>query len=100
MINTSSVLLQNIALDLDRISTSLSRNSFAVAKRFDQEVIKQQKQINSLGLPIYIKKIVSALPQALSQKDTTQKADDALMYSVLLQNFVAKNTLDKSLKNS
>ena len=100
MIDNSTFLLQNIALDLDRISTSLNRNSFTVAERFVQEVINQQKQIGNSGLPDYIKKILSALPQALSQQESKQKADDALMYSILLQNFVAKNTLDKPLKNS
>ena len=59
-----------------------------MARVFSEEAIKRKDELKSAEVKPYIKKILDTLESVLSQKDHKKIAEDALMYSTLLQNAV------------
>ncbi|OGE06757.1 hypothetical protein A2W70_04890 [Candidatus Curtissbacteria bacterium RIFCSPLOWO2_02_41_11] len=77
--------LLSLSSDLKRIVQSIQRGSLANTKRFNQEakrwLIKSQKNKN-----VALLKLLGKIEETLKQKNDLRKAEDCLMYSVLLQN--------------
>ena len=83
------VALLSLASDLKRITQSIQRNSASV-KVFNQEAqkwLKIAKKTNDLS----ILKVLIEVEKLLKRKDNLLKAEDCLMYSVLIQNRVRPN---------
>ena len=79
------VALLSLSSDLKRIVQSIQRGSLGNTKRFNQEakwwLLESQKTKNKNLL-----KLLGKIEETLKQKDDLLKAEDCLMYSVLLQN--------------
>ncbi|MEX0621908.1 MAG: hypothetical protein WD187_02860 [Candidatus Woykebacteria bacterium] len=60
-----------------------------MAKRFAYEALKRREEIDEASP--YIRKILGKLPEILSQEDKMKLAEDALTYSVIIQNYTLKN---------
>lgn len=71
-------------MDLKRISQGLQNDSMLVAKRFAKEAIKRKQEIDFKKVDPYLAKILSKLKIRADRNI----AEDVLMYSVLLQNYV------------
>lgn len=78
--------LAALSMDLKRIALSYHGNSVHTASRFTAESMSKVKHINQTNLPTYVKKILGSLGDILNQKDKQKVAEDALMYSTILQN--------------
>jgi hypothetical protein len=81
------IVISSLAMDLKRVAQGLQRGSETMAVRFKDESIKRCREIQPESLPSYIVKIITNTQITLHQWNNNT-AEDALMYSVLLQNYV------------
>ena len=65
------------------MALGLHNDSLKVADRFLEEALKRRTEVNPARVDLYIQNILKGL-------DRLSSAEDALMYSTLLQNFVLK----------
>ncbi|MBI3342469.1 hypothetical protein HY024_05085 [Candidatus Curtissbacteria bacterium] len=79
------ITLLSLSNDLKRITTSIQRGSFENSKRFSTEAKRWIAEIQDKDDP-YLKKLLSKIEKSLNKKDSLEKAEDCLMYSVLTQN--------------
>ncbi len=80
--------------DLYRVAILLNRGSQTGAERFRTESDKRLSEIQTDGLKPYLKKIISQVKSMNRHPDLDPYlADDYLMYSIQLQNYVAQNML-------
>lgn len=80
-------ILEALASDLKRISLGLQRKSISMASRFSREALARKKEIEISLLDPYMQKILQDLDQLILSSNTDRKAEDALMYSILIQNY-------------
>jgi hypothetical protein len=81
------LILLSAALDLKRITTGYQSGSIKMSDRFAQEALRWIKDINVSQLDPYMRKIIKSLPQQLSVTDKKARAETALTYSLILQNY-------------
>ena len=74
-------------MDLKRMALGLHRKSYSVADKFFVEAMKGKCEIDSSTLLPYMQKILGNIEQ-LANKDENQKAEDALMYSTRILNYI------------
>lgn len=73
-----------LALDLKRVTQGFQMKSPKMAERFATEALLTAERLRTTELPLSIKKILDRLPEALSQPNSYERADDALTYSSVL----------------
>ena len=76
-------ILESLASDLKRVAIGKQRGSNKMAGRFLLEAIKRKKEIDMKLVATYIKNLLSKLNNNID-------ADDALMYSTLIQNYTRR----------
>lgn len=81
--NDQSVALGSLAMDLKRAALAFWRGSRGVAQTFLEESLERKKDIDLGRIDPYI----SSILKDINNKD----AEDLLMYSILIQNYVRKN---------
>lgn len=87
----NEVVLASLAMDLKRVALGLHKGSFTMADRFTKEArIRIQETQTDLLAP-YMKNILQKLDQVLIDTDNDRKAENALMYSTLIQNYTLKS---------
>lgn len=86
MTHAEKYAMQSMAMDLKRVSIGLQRNSTLMAERFLTEAQKREKEISPTSCPGYIRNILKKINK-LNFQNNSQIAEDAQMYSTLLQNF-------------
>lgn len=74
-------ILGALAMDLKRVALGLHRNSPATAQRFLSEVMKRKNEVDTRSLLPYMRQILKKLDKHI-------EAEDALMYSTRIQNYV------------
>jgi len=77
------VTLLSLSNDLKRITTSIQSGSIENAERFTKEA---KHWIRNDVDDDYLKSLMGKIANSLDQKNDFKKAEDCLMYSVLLQN--------------
>lgn len=86
---TQKIIIESLAMDLKRVALGLQRGSVAMAKRFREEALRREEELEAQPLNNYLKKLVTAVRKVLISKDE-RVAEDALMYSTLFQNFARR----------
>ena len=86
----NKVILSALASDLKRISMGLQRKSFKMADRFSEEALKRKMEVSSIGLHTYMQKVLASMELSLKSQNMEEKAEDVLMYSTLIHNYVQK----------
>lgn len=82
-------ILESLASDLKRVALGLHRGSTAMAERFSKEALERKKEVNVELIDPYMKELLIKMEKALvKSKDNEKKAEDALMYSTLIQNYI------------
>lgn len=76
-------ILESLASDLKRVALGLHRGSNTMAQRFLNEALKRKNEIDDKSAAPYINKILSKLDQNID-------AENALMFSTLIQNYTQK----------
>jgi len=83
----NKILLGSLAMDLKRTALGLHRKSYTTAEKFLSEAMKRTGEIDRSTLDPYMQKILDQVA-SLSQQNIDQKAENALMYSTRIQNYV------------
>ena len=83
------VTILSLSNDLKRITTSIQAGSIENAKRFTEEA---KRWIEDDIEDDYLKSLMGKIANSLDQKNDLKKAEDCLMYSVLLQNQVLNSS--------
>ena len=91
----TTTILECMAMDLKRVAIGYHRGSTKMADRFAQEALKRKQEVKLANIPAYIQNILQNLEHTLQEKDNSTKADYALAYSTLLQNYVVS---DRNIK--
>ena len=73
-------ILESLASDLKRVALGLHRGSDTMAQRFLNEALKRREEVEIEQVAPYMKTLLNKL------HDKTN-ADEALMYSTLIQNY-------------
>lgn len=81
------MLLAALSQDLYRVAESSHRGSQKVAEVFIKEALKTKEEVDIETVKPYVKVLLQKLEDTLYQSDQKQKAEDALMYSTLFQNY-------------
>ncbi|OGG04854.1 hypothetical protein A2Z33_06135 [Candidatus Gottesmanbacteria bacterium RBG_16_52_11] len=79
--------LSSLAMDLKRVALGLHRKSFTTADRFFKEAMKRRAEVQVSELQPYMQTIIERIG-LLSELTDDRKAEDALMYSTRIQNYV------------
>ena len=82
-------ILGALAMDLKRVALGLHRGSSVMADRFFLEVMKRKNEIPLDTVPPYMQKILRHL-DSFGTNRTERTAEDALMYSTLIQNYAVQ----------
>ena len=80
------LLLAELSMDLKRVALASYNHSDKVAGRFIIESLHKKKNIDITVLRPHIRRLLTNLDEVLSQRDPVKLAEDALLYSTLLQN--------------
>ena len=88
--NNQKIIIESLAMDLKRVALGLYRGSYTMANRFKEEALKRSKELENQKIEGYLGKLITGMKKSLL-RDDDRVAEDALMYSTLLQNFTVKN---------
>lgn len=83
----NKIILSALAMDLKRVALGLHRKSYRMADRFLNEAMKRKAEVNINELLPYMQTIIKNI-DSLVDRDNAHKAEDALMYSTRIQNYV------------
>ncbi|MBI3980750.1 hypothetical protein HY345_02010 [Candidatus Microgenomates bacterium] len=86
--NNNKIILASLASDLKRVTLGLQRKSYVMVDKFTAEALKRKSEINSRELESYMQNLLAKLEEKLSTADYEKKAEDTLLYSTLIQNYV------------
>lgn len=89
--STDKFAIESLAMDLKRVALGYYNGSERSAKRFSEEALKRKDEIGIANLKPYFRRKLQSLPEILAQKDKKKLAEDALMYSTIVQNYALKN---------
>lgn len=77
---SNKFILESLASDLKRVALGLHRGSNTMAERFLVEALKRRDELDTDEIAPYINNLLNNLNKKID-------ADDALMYSTLIQNY-------------
>lgn len=83
----NKIILGSLALDLKRAAIGFNRGSYAMADRFLEEALKRKKEFKKDNTKPYLLQILDKI-EKLKTQPFDELAENALMYSILIQNFV------------
>lgn len=87
--NEQKIILQSLVMDLKRTALNLHSGSRDVAEQFRGEALKWEKELEKYEHDEYLQGLLEKSKFSLYDR-SEQAAEDLLMYSVLLQNYVLK----------
>lgn len=88
----NKIALGSLALDLKRVAIGFHRGSDAMAERFLEEALKRKQEIDEQSVKPHIRKILAGIKLLSGRKKKGDIAEDALMYSTLLQNAASRSS--------
>ena len=80
------IILGSLAMDLKRVSLGYQHNSMGMAERFYEEALKRKREVNMEIIKPYLKTILEKI-ELIKNEDNGKVAEDALMFSTLIQNY-------------
>ncbi|MFC1647088.1 hypothetical protein ACFL1A_02260 [Patescibacteria group bacterium] len=83
----NKIVLSSLAMDLKRVALAYHRGSDKVAERFMVETKRWIKELDYATVPKYIDRIIYNINN-LTTEDKAKVAEDSLMYSTLIQNYI------------
>lgn len=82
----TKIALSSLALDLRRVALGYHRHSKEMAERFFEEALKRKEEVNIALVKPYVRTLLLSMENIHLEKDDQDKAENALMYSILFQN--------------
>lgn len=86
---SQKIIIESLAMDLKRVALGLHRGSFLMADRFKAEAVKRSQELEKRNNQ-YLSSLVNKMRRSLAE-NSDRSAEDALMYSILFQNYSLKN---------
>lgn len=83
----NKIVIESLSMDLLRVALGYHKGSVKMADRFVEEAEKRINDIDHTKIKPHFAKILNKLPEALSQKNNNDVAEDALMYHTLCKNY-------------
>jgi len=83
-------ILGALALDLKRVAIGYFRGSNIMADKFYEEALKRRKELDNKNLKPYLVNVLNKLDN-LKKQQKIRVAEDALLYSTILQNAAVSN---------
>lgn len=87
----NKIILGSLAMDLKRVALGYYKGSFKTADIFLKEALKRKTEIKPESIKLYLRNILNKI-ESLAALDKQKAAEDALMYSTILQNAALKLT--------
>lgn len=84
------IALTSLAMDLKRVALGKYQGSNLMAERFLDEAIKRKDEIDQTKVDPYVRQILERIEKLKEERDAQKLAEDALMFSTLLQNYSLK----------
>ena len=81
-------LIGALAMDLKRVSLGMQRSSDQMVEVFAKEALKRCKEINEVEVKPYIAEVLTKTKKLLENQRSKDNAEDLLMYSTLMQNYL------------
>lgn len=88
----NKIILESLAMDLKRAAIGYHRKSYAMADRFLAEAIKRKNEFKKENTRPYLLQILENI-EKLKTQPGDELAENALMYSTLIQNYVLTSIL-------
>ena len=88
--NQQKIILESLSMELRRVALGMHRGSLAMARRFQEEALKREQELERSKLDSYLKKLTEKVKKTLLNKSDNHLAEDFLMYSILFQNYTQK----------
>lgn len=85
----NKVVLGSIAMDLKRVALGYYKGSFKTADIFLKEALKRREEVKLESVKPYLRNILNKIGN-LKSLDKQKLAEDALMYSTIIQNAAVK----------
>ena len=82
----NKIAIESLSMDLLRAALGYHKGSNKMANRFVKEALKRCSEVDKTQLRPNFVRILNKIPIVHSSSDTSRIAEDALMYSTLLQN--------------
>lgn len=87
----NKIAIESLSMDLKRIAIGFHRGSDSMAIRFIEEALKRKAEVDTEKVKPYLKVLLDKMAKSFEHTDRQKIAEDALMYSTLLQNYSLKN---------
>lgn len=87
----NKIILASLSMDLKRIALGQHRNSVKLSDKFSRESLIRINEVDRRNLKPYMQRILVLVKNDLEKTDGLQKAENCLMYSTLIQNYVLSN---------
>ena len=87
----NKTVIESLSMDLLRAAVGYHKGSLAVARRFSQEALKREREIDEKKIKPYFKRVLREIKDTLNS-ESDKIAEDALTYSVLCKNYAKKFT--------
>lgn len=81
----NKIILGSLAMDLKRVALGYYKGSFKTADVFLNEALKRKSEIKPESVKPYLRDILNKIGN-LKSIDKQKLAEDALMYSTIIQN--------------
>lgn len=88
----NKIALESLVMDLKRVALGYHRNSLVMAERFYNEALARKKEIDPNSLKPYVLSLLDKI-DSLQNNENDLIAEEALMLSTLLQNYVRTYSL-------
>lgn len=85
----NKIPLESMVMDLKRVALGYHRNSLVMAQRFYEEALKRREELDMTTIKPYLRPILEKI-ETIQKQSNEKIAEDALMYSVLIQNYTRK----------
>lgn len=82
----TKLLLAALSQDLYRIAIGIHNNSNTMTEKFTAVALQTANEINRDDVKPHIKKVLKDLPRILAEPDDKLRSEDALTYSIIIQN--------------
>ncbi len=89
----NKVILSSLAMDLKRVALGYYRGSLKMADRFLDEALKRSREVDMTRIKPGLKKTLERIKDLEHQNDKSKAAEDALLYSTLIQNAALSKNL-------
>lgn len=89
----NKTVLAALAMDLKRVAIGYYRGSETTAERFLEEALKRSEEVDITQVKPGVVRVLGEIKKLKKQEDKSKAAEDALLYSTIIQNAALSKNL-------